>query len=67
MLKRLFLFAKIHMSLFVNEEVYLCISNLGDKTETVEFTDKWIDRQTGASMQSLTLEAGKMKFLKLSR
>ena len=57
----------VHMSLFVNEEVYLCISNLGNKTETIEFTDKWLDRHTKNVISSLTFDAGKMKFLKLVR
>ncbi len=55
----------VHMSLFVNEELYLCISNLGNTPRTIEFVDKWLDRQEGTKLQSLTLNDGQMKFLKM--
>lgn len=35
------------MSLFVNEECYLCVSNLGKTAANVAFKELWIDRVSG--------------------
>ena len=57
----------VHMSLFVNETCYLCISNIGEKEEKINFADTWEDRQTNRVLNELTLAQGEIKFLKLSR
>lgn len=57
----------VHLSLFVNEECYLCISNVGDETQIVTLVDEWIDRQSNERVRSLTLTHGSIRFLKLPR
>ena len=57
----------ILMSLFVNEECYLCISNVGKTGGTVELCDEWIDRRSGARVSSVTLSPNEIGFLKLVR
>ncbi len=34
----------IHMSMFVNDECYLCISNLGKNSGRIVFKERWTDR-----------------------
>lgn len=52
------------MSLFVNDDCYLCISNVGEGQETVTFRDAWIDRKTNETVKTLTLNQGEIFFLK---
>ncbi len=54
----------IHMSMFVNDECYLCISNLGKKSSTVIFKEKWTDRVTGKCDTAAEIPAGGMVFLR---
>jgi hypothetical protein len=51
------------MSLFVNEECYLVISNVGTRSETVTLNDGWIDRRTGKAVKELTLAPDTVHFL----
>ena len=52
------------MSMFVNDECYLCISNLGKKSSTVIFKEKWTDRVTGKCDTAAEIPAGGMVFLR---
>ena len=58
--------ADVHMSLFVNGECYLCVSNVGDATQHLTFLDEWIDRRTSKRLKSLTLAHGEVRFLQRS-
>ena len=55
----------IYASLFVNEDVYLAVSNVGKERQTITLCDEWIDRRTGNSVRSLDLAYGDLYFLKL--
>ncbi len=57
----------VHMSLFVNEKCYLCISNLGDKPENIFLVEAWMDRRTNQILRQLTVEPGEIKFLERCR
>lgn len=50
-------------SLFVNENRYLTVTNLGKERLSVDLKDEWLDRQTGLRTKSLSLDAGEIKFL----
>lgn len=58
--------SNVHISLFVNEEVYICMSNLGTKDETIVFNDKWTDRVSGETKNEYTLKPDTIYFLKLN-
>lgn len=53
----------VHMSLFINEKRYLCISNLGDKPAMVELREYWSDRQTDIVVKAVQLQPGSICFL----
>ena len=53
----------VHMSIFVNEKCYMCISNLGANTQTIAFNDEWINRETKQKTSLITLKAGELMFL----
>ena len=53
----------IILSLFVNEEKYITISNVGKKTEILTFNNEWIDRQSGLRVRNVTLKPGDIAFL----
>ena len=53
----------VHISLFINEEKYICMSNLGDKEETVAFAEDWIDRETGMLMREVKIQPDQVLFL----
>ena len=53
----------VHMSLFINEKRYLCLSNLGDKPAKVELRKCWSDRQTDAAVNAVQLQPGSICFL----
>lgn len=55
--------ADVHMSLFINDEKYICISNIGEKAETVVFTEEWIDRRTNKPVRELTIQPDTLYFL----
>lgn len=54
----------VHMSLFINEECYLCLSNLGKENASVTFADHWEDRQTGEILRETVLTPDQILFLK---
>ncbi len=54
---------RVIASMFVNEEMYLVVSNLSDKPYNLELRGKWKNRETGEIVSSLTLEQEKMCFL----
>lgn len=56
--------SNIHYSLFVNDELYICMSNLGEKDETIVFNDEWTDRLTGERKKEFVLKPDKVYFLK---
>ena len=58
--------ADVHMTLFVNEDCHLCISNVGDETKTVVLADEWLDRQSHERIRCVTLLHGSVRFLKLA-
>ena len=51
------------MSLFVNEECYLCVSNLGKTAANVAFKELWIDRVSGERVKETNIPSGRMLFL----
>ncbi|MBQ4606523.1 MAG: hypothetical protein IJB15_07435, partial [Clostridia bacterium] len=54
----------VHMSLFLNEECWLCVSNLGKTDVVVPLAEAWEDRQTGETVQELAIAPGGLRFLK---
>lgn len=57
----------IHISMFVNDVCYLCISNLGKSSGKLVFQDQWLDRVTGKCAATIEIPAGGMVFLQSSR
>ena len=53
----------IHISMFVNDVCYLCISNLGKSSGKLVFQDQWLDRVTGKCVATIEIPAGGMVFL----
>ena len=53
----------VHMSLFVNEECYLCLSNLGKTGVNAVFKKLWKDRVSGERVKEKEIPAGGMLFL----
>jgi hypothetical protein len=53
----------VYASMFVNEKMYLAVSNLTDQAYTLVLKDHWRDRVTGKLSNSFTIEAGKISFL----
>lgn len=56
----------VYASLFVNEEVYLTLSNVGEKRQKIELADTWLNRRTGETVRTLDLGYGDLYFLKLA-
>ncbi|MBQ9784825.1 MAG: hypothetical protein IJW29_04920 [Clostridia bacterium] len=54
----------VYMSLFTGTEQYLCLSNLSETAQTVELSDPWLDRESGAVVGDVTLAPGTLCFLK---
>ena len=54
----------VHMSLFINEECWLCVSNLGKTDAVIPFTETWEDRQSGERVREITVAPGGLRFLK---
>ena len=48
----------VHMSMFVNDECYLCISNLGKKSSRIIFRERWLNRVTGENVAETEIPAG---------
>ena len=55
--------ADVIMSLFVNSECYLVLSNIGEKPETVTLAEDWIDRQSGKTVREIALAPDTLCFL----
>ena len=53
----------VYASMFVNEKMYLAVSNLTDKAYMLVLKDNWRDRVTGKVSNSFTIEPGKISFL----
>ncbi|MBR7181451.1 MAG: hypothetical protein IKD28_01545, partial [Clostridia bacterium] len=51
------------MSLFVNSERYLVVSNVGEQAETLTLAEEWTDRQSGKPVRELTLAPMQIVFL----
>lgn len=45
-------------------EQYLCLSNLSDRVQTVDLSDPWLDRESGAVVGDVTLAPNALCFLK---
>lgn len=56
--------ADVHMSLFLNEEKYICMSNLGDTAQTVILAEPWLNRETNAIVHEVTLQPDEVCFLR---
>ena len=54
---------RIVASMFVNEEMYLVVSNLSDKPYTLELQNVWKKRETGESGKKFTIEKDRICFL----
>ena len=54
---------KIYASMFVNENVYLVLSNLSNEDYTLILSDTWQDRVTGQSGDRFTVPTGKLLYL----
>jgi hypothetical protein len=54
---------KVYMSVFMGNEVYLCLSNLSDTVQTVELQEEWINRETNARQSRFEIPAGGLVFL----
>ncbi len=51
------------VSMFVNEEIYLTLSNFADQPETVTLEGLWKDRETGELASAFTVGCDQIKFL----
>lgn len=54
---------EIYASMFVNEEVYLVISNMGNHDYTLELTKQWRDRVTNITNKKFVIKPGAILFL----
>lgn len=57
----------VHMSLFVNEEKYICISNTGSTKKSIIFNEMWSDCHTGEVLHDITLLPNDIRFLKYAK
>lgn len=57
----------VHMSMFVNEDCYVCISNVGTESRKVVFKQIWTDRVTKKAGSMINIPPGGMIFLKKQR
>ena len=53
----------VYASLFVNEEMYFAISNLGEEPCEITFKSTWLDREKGSVGKTFTIPNGEMIFL----
>jgi hypothetical protein len=56
----------IVFSLFVNDQLYMTISNLSDKPYDALLRDIWQDRKTGETASKFTVAPGIIKFLQMN-
>ena len=54
---------KVYASMFVNEEVYMVVSNLEDEEYTLRLDGTWRDRETGEVASSFPIGKGHIRFL----
>lgn len=54
----------VHMSLFINEKLFMVISNLGEKEEEITLAEPWVNRETGEKVKTFTLPSGSIRFFK---
>ncbi len=57
------LHANIAASMFVNENIYLVVSNLSDSSYDLKLSDVWRDRETQKISDNFTIEKNKIIFL----
>lgn len=55
---------KIYASMFVNEELYLVVSNFTDTDYELKLTESWLDRRTGIASDTHLIKSGTILFLK---
>ena len=53
----------VYASMFVNEEVYMVASNMGDAPYTLALRDTWKDRESGKVSSTFEIKPGRMVFL----
>lgn len=54
----------VYASVFVNEEIYLVVSNLSQNNYVLKLNDAWVDRQTNKSAHEFELAPEQMIFLR---
>lgn len=55
----------IYASMFVNEEKYLVVSNMGDAPYTLQLKDRWQDRVSGTAGTQFVVPSKRILFLQL--
>ena len=53
----------VHATLYVNGEIYLCVSNLSRERKDIVLTEAWRDRENGEAVQAFSLGYGEIRFL----
>ena len=53
----------VHATLYVNGEIYLCVSNLSRERKDIVLTETWRDRENGEAVQAFSLGYGEIRFL----
>ena len=54
----------VYVSMFVNEDRYIVISNFTGKDYTATLSDEWLDRETSIRAKEFTIKNGSLLFLK---
>ena len=54
----------VHISLFINEDKYICMSNLGERMQKIIFCDDWIDMRTEKICREIDIKPNEVYFLK---
>ena len=54
---------EVYASMFVNEEIYLAVSNFEGMPYELKLADTWRDRVTGKVASTFTVPVGKILFL----
>ena len=53
----------VHATLYVNGEIYLCVSNLSRERKDIVLTEAWRDRENGEAVRAFSLGYGEIRFL----
>ena len=53
----------MHATLYVNGEIYLCVSNLSRERKDIVLTEAWRDRENGEAVRAFSLGYGEIRFL----